>query len=60
MSYYYGYAAEKALDLSDCSAQLWPLLDEALRLGVTLIHSRATLGEVRLQRGRGRARRHPR
>jgi len=46
LTYYYTYGAEKALDLSDCSAQLWPLLDEALRLGVTLIHARATLGEV--------------
>ena len=43
MTYYYSYSgAEKTLDLSDCSAQLWPLLDEALRLGVTLIHTRAS------------------
>ena len=32
MSYSYSYATEKALDLSDCSAQLWPLLDEAWAL----------------------------
>ena len=51
MTYYYTYGAEKALDLSDCSAQLWPLLDEALRLGVTLIHARATLGEVPCSEG---------
>jgi superfamily II DNA or RNA helicase len=51
MSHYYTYATEKALDLSDCSAQLWPLLDEALRLGVTLIHTRATLGEVPCSEG---------
>ena len=51
MTYYYSYSGEKALDLSDCSAQLWPLLDEALRLGVTLIHTRATLGEVPLDEG---------
>jgi superfamily II DNA or RNA helicase len=50
-SYYYSYATEKALDLSDCSAQLWPLLDEALRLGVTLIHPRAALGEVPCSEG---------
>ena len=50
-SYYYSYATEKALDLSDCSAQFWPLLDEALRLGVTLIHARATLGEVPCNEG---------
>ena len=48
---YYGYGSEKALDLSDCSAQLWPLLDEALRLGVTLIHPRAALGEVHCSEG---------
>ena len=29
VTYYYGYCAEKTLDLSDCGAQLWPLLDEA-------------------------------
>ena len=46
-SYYYGYGADKALDLSDCdSAQLWSLLEEAERLGVTLIHARKGLGEV--------------
>ncbi len=34
-AYYYGYGADKTLDLSDCdSAQLWSLLDEAARLGV--------------------------
>jgi len=51
MSYYYTYGAEKALDLSDCSAQLWPLLDEALRLGVMLVHAQATLGEVPCDEG---------
>ena len=51
MTDYYGYSGEKTLDLSDCSAQLWPLLEEALRLGVTLIHTRATLGEVPARRG---------
>ena len=50
MGYYLNYN-EKALDLSDCSAQLWPLLDEALRLGVALIHAHATLGEVPLDDG---------
>ncbi len=51
LSYYYDYASQKALDLSDCSAQLWPLLEEALRLGVTLVHSGATLGEVACNEG---------
>ena len=46
MTYYYSAGADKALDLSECSAQFWPLLDEALRLGVTLIHTRESLGEV--------------
>ena len=46
-SYYYGYGADKTLDLSDCdSAQLWSLLDEARRTGVRLIHARNGLGEV--------------
>ncbi len=51
LSYSYGYATEKTLDLSDCSIQLWPLLEEARRLGVTLIHARATRGEVRCEEG---------
>ena len=33
--YYYGYGADKTLDLSDCdSAQLWSLLEEAERIGI--------------------------
>ncbi len=48
---YYSYGPEKTLDLSDCGAQLWPLLDEALRLGVTLIHADAALGEVLCDEG---------
>jgi superfamily II DNA or RNA helicase len=47
-AYYYSYGAEKTLDLSDCSAELWPLLDEATRLGLRLIHADKTLGELRL------------
>jgi len=46
--YYYGYGADKTLDLGDFdSPQLWSLLDEAARLGLVLIHSRPGLGEVR-------------
>ncbi len=45
-SYYYNYGAEKALDLTDCGAQLWPLLDEAARCGLALIHSGKGLGEL--------------
>ena len=46
-SYMYGYRSERALDLSGCdSPQLWPLLDEAARLGLILIHARSELGEV--------------
>jgi hypothetical protein len=46
-SYYYGYGADKTLDLSDCdSAQLWSLLDEAERIGLGLIHARKGLAEV--------------
>ena len=52
-AYYYGYGADKTLDLSDCdSPQLWSLLDEAARLGLKLVHARPGLGEVRCdQRG---------
>ena len=45
-SYYYSYGADKTLDLSDCSAQLWPLLDEAARVGLPLVHARKGLGEL--------------
>jgi SNF2-related domain/Helicase conserved C-terminal domain/SWIM zinc finger len=46
-SYYYGYGADKTLDLSDGdSTQLWSLLDEAERIGVGLVHARKGLGEV--------------
>jgi superfamily II DNA or RNA helicase len=45
--YTYGYRAERAIDLSACeSQQLWPLLDEAARLGLPVIHARAALGEL--------------
>jgi superfamily II DNA or RNA helicase len=52
-AYYEGYNSDKTLDLGGCdSVQLWSLLDEAARLGVTLIHARPGLGEVRRdQRG---------
>ncbi|MDQ6804851.1 MAG: DEAD/DEAH box helicase [Actinomycetota bacterium] len=46
--YYYGYGADKALDLSGCdSPHLWSLLDEADRLGLALVHALPGLGEVR-------------
>ena len=46
-SYFYGYGADKTLDLSDCdSTQLWSLLEEAERIGVGLVHARKGLGEV--------------
>jgi superfamily II DNA or RNA helicase len=35
---YSTYGAERTLDLSDCGAQLWPLLDEAGRIGLRLVH----------------------
>ncbi len=45
--YYYSYRTYREIDLSACeSGQLWPLLDEAARLGLRLIHPRAALGEV--------------
>jgi superfamily II DNA or RNA helicase len=44
--YYYSYGTEKTLDLSDCSSRLWALLDEAARLGLPLIHTHKTLGEL--------------
>ena len=49
---YYHYGGDKALDLSDMGPQLWSLLDEAARLGLTFVHARPGLGEVRrYQRG---------
>jgi superfamily II DNA or RNA helicase len=51
-SHYYGYSADKALDLGGCdSVQLWSLLDEATRLGLKLVHALPGLGEVRHGRG---------
>jgi len=45
--YYYHYGGDKTLDLSDMGPQLWSLLDEAARLGLTFVHARPGLGEVR-------------
>jgi superfamily II DNA or RNA helicase len=52
-SYSYHYGGDRTLDLSGCdSPQLWSLLDEAARLGLTLVHACPGLGEVRRpQRG---------
>jgi hypothetical protein len=45
--YGYGYGTERVIDLSACeSQQLWPLLDEAARLGLPLIHAHGALGEL--------------
>ncbi|HZE04458.1 MAG TPA: DEAD/DEAH box helicase, partial [Solirubrobacteraceae bacterium] len=46
-SYLYSYRNERSIDLSSCdSPQLWPLLSEARRIGLTLIHAHTPLGEV--------------
>jgi len=46
--YYYGYGnAERTLDLSDFEGgQLWSLLDESSRLGMSTVHARREFGEV--------------
>jgi superfamily II DNA or RNA helicase len=44
--YWYGYGADKALDLTDCGPHLWPLLDEAVRIGLLLVHARGELREL--------------
>ena len=44
--YHYGYGADKTLDLSECSAQLWTLLDEAARIGLPLVDAGKGLGEL--------------
>ena len=50
-SYYYGYGYSRSdgrtLDLTECdSPRLWPLLEEASRIGVRLIHTSPGLGEL--------------
>jgi superfamily II DNA or RNA helicase len=52
-SYLYHYGGEKTLDLGDCdSPQLWSLMDEAARIGLTFVHAHPALGELRrYQRG---------
>jgi len=45
-SWWYGSGADKTLDLADCGPQLWTLLDEAARTGLTLVHARWELGEL--------------
>jgi len=37
---------EKTLDLSECGAQLWSLLDEAAGIGLSLVHAGSALGEL--------------
>jgi hypothetical protein len=48
--FYYHSGGDKTLDLSDMGPQLWSLLDEAARLGLTFVHARPALGEVRRYR----------
>ncbi len=45
-AYLYSYGADRTLDLSDCGAQLWLVLDEAARIGLTLVDARPGLGEI--------------
>lgn len=45
-SWWYGFGADKTLDLADCGPQLWTLLDEAARAGLVLLHARRELGEL--------------
>ena len=45
-SWWYGYGADKTVDLADCGPQLWTLLDEAARAGLALVHARPELGEL--------------
>jgi superfamily II DNA or RNA helicase len=45
-SQYYHYGADKTLDLSDCGAQLWSLLDDAAQIGLPLVHASKGMGEV--------------
>jgi superfamily II DNA or RNA helicase len=51
--YYYTAGGDRTLDLGAFdSPQLWSLLDEAARVGLTFVHARPALGEVRChQRG---------
>ncbi len=51
VSYYSAYGGEKSIDLGEVGPQLWAMLDEAARLGLTLVHARAALGEVRRHDG---------
>ena len=45
-AYYYDYGADKTLDLTNCSAQLWSVLDEATRIELALVDARPRLGEL--------------
>ncbi len=48
VAYHYHPGGDKTLDLGGCdSPQLWSLLEEGSRLGLTLVHARPELGEVR-------------
>ena len=45
-SSYYSYGADRAIDLGDCGAQLWSILEDAQRIGVSIIHAGKGLGDV--------------
>ncbi len=45
-SYWYASGADKMLDLTDCGPYLWPMLDEAARIGLTFIHAHSGSGEL--------------
>ncbi|HVX43282.1 MAG TPA: helicase, partial [Mycobacteriales bacterium] len=46
-SYRFGFGADKSIELSAIeSAQLWPLLDQARRAGLRLVHATALFGEL--------------
>lgn len=46
-SSYYSYGDDKSIDLSTFgSRQLWPMLDEAYAVGLSLVHSKKHLGEL--------------
>jgi len=44
-SYWYGYGGDKTLELGGCGPRLWPLLDEAARIGLSLVQAGGGFGE---------------
>lgn len=46
-THYNGYSPQPTVDLTDFSSQrLWPMLDEAAELGITLMHASKKLGDI--------------